>query len=64
MYPYNPNQRKILRCFDTHTQILWEKKLLGHSSTFFKTLQPNKQEAAQNFEQRVLQKCLRISFYP
>ncbi len=25
MYPYNPNQRKILSCFDAHTQILWRK---------------------------------------
>ncbi len=40
------NQRKILRCFDTHSQIL-----------------PDSQKTAQNFEKRVSQKCLRITFY-
>jgi hypothetical protein len=29
------NQHKILRCFDTHIQIL-QRKLLCHISTFFK----------------------------
>ncbi len=29
-------QRKILRCFDTHNQILRKKQFLGHISTFFK----------------------------
>jgi len=30
---------------------------------FFETLKPYSQETAQNFEKRVLQKCLRIAFY-
>jgi hypothetical protein len=30
---------------------------------FFETLKPDSQETAQNFEKRVLQKCLRITFY-
>jgi hypothetical protein len=30
---------------------------------FLKTLKPDSQETAQNFEKRVLQKCLRITFY-
>ena len=30
---------------------------------FFQTLKPDSQETAQNFEKRVLQKCLRITFY-
>jgi hypothetical protein len=29
----------------------------------FETLKPYSQETAQNFEKRVLQKCLRIAFY-
>ncbi len=29
----------------------------------FETLKPNSQETAQNFEKRVLQKCLRHTFY-
>jgi hypothetical protein len=40
-----------------------KKKILGNISTFFETLKPYSQETAQNFEKRVLQKCLRIAFY-
>jgi hypothetical protein len=40
-----------------------KKMFLGHISTFFKTLKPNSQETAQNFEKGVLQKFLRIAFY-
>ncbi len=50
------NQRKILYFFDTHIQTLW---FLGH----IRTLKPNSQETAQNFEKGVLQKFLRITFY-
>jgi hypothetical protein len=30
---------------------------------FFETLKPDSQETAKKFEKRVLQKCLRITFY-
>ncbi len=54
-------QHKILRCFDTHIQIL-KIKSFSVILALFETLKPNSQEMAQ-FEKRVLQKCLRITFY-
>jgi hypothetical protein len=30
---------------------------------FFESLKPDSQETAQNFEKRILLKCLRITFY-
>jgi hypothetical protein len=34
-----------------------------YSFETFKTIKPNSQETAQNFEKHVLHKCLRIAFY-
>ena len=56
------NQRKILCCFDTHIQIL-QRKSFYVILALFETIKPDSQETAQNFEKRVLQKCLRITFY-
>jgi hypothetical protein len=56
------NQHKILRCFDTQIQVLQRKRFYVILA-LFETLQPDSQETAQNFEKRVLQKCLRITFY-
>ncbi len=56
------NQRKIFRFFYTHIQIL-QRKSFYVILAFFETLKPDSQETAQNFEKRVLQKCLRITFY-
>jgi hypothetical protein len=39
-----------------------EEKFLMACKNFFQTLKPNLQETDQNFEIRVLQKCLRIIF--
>ncbi len=38
--PQFQNQRKILRCFDTHIQILWINSFLDHVSTFLKLYSP------------------------
>ncbi len=57
------NQRKILRCFDTHIQIL-QRKSFYVILALFETLKPDSQETAQNLEKCVvLKKCLRITFY-
>ncbi len=56
------NQRKILRCFDTHIQILQRKSFYVILALFW-NLKPDSQETAQNFKKRVLQKCLRLTFY-
>ncbi len=40
-----------------------EEKVFRSYQHFFETLKPNKKEMTQNFENRVLLKCLRITFY-
>jgi hypothetical protein len=50
------NQRKILSCIDTNF-IFFEEKVFRSYQHFYKTLKPNLQGTAKNFEKRILQKC-------
>jgi hypothetical protein len=57
------NQRKLLRCFDTHIQIL-QRKSFNVILALFETLKPDSQETAQNFEKRVSKNFFELLFTP